>query len=53
MARIKAIVVDDSDGIAAELDRRMQESVEATYDPWREATAPVTQNQFASVLAAE
>jgi nitrite reductase (NADH) large subunit len=53
MARIKAIVVDDSDGIAAELDRRMQESVEATYDPWREATAPVTPNQFASVLAAE
>jgi hypothetical protein len=31
----------------------MQESVEATYDPWREAIAPVTPNQFATLIAAE
>ena len=46
IARVKAIVVDDSDGIAADLDRALQESVDATYDPWLERDAPVTTNQF-------
>jgi nitrite reductase [NAD(P)H] large subunit len=28
----------------------MQASVDAAYDPWREAIAPKTPNQFASVI---
>jgi nitrite reductase (NADH) large subunit len=48
--RIRAVVVDDSEGIAADLDQAMQQSVEATYDPWKEAAAPKTANQFASAI---
>ena len=54
--RIRAIVVDDSDGIAAELDRAMQESVEQIghmRDPWQERMAPATPNQFKSLIPAE
>ena len=31
--RIRAFVVDDSDGIAADLDAAMKRSTDATYDP--------------------
>jgi nitrite reductase (NADH) large subunit len=48
--RIRQIVVDDSEGIAARLDAAMQRSVEAHRDPWLEALAPATPNQFRSVL---
>jgi nitrite reductase [NAD(P)H] large subunit len=50
--RIRAVVVDDSEGMARALDAAMQASVEATYDPWKEATAPKTANQFASLIPA-
>ena len=50
--RIRAVVVEDSEGIAATLDAAMQAAVDATYDPWKEATAPKTANQFVSVIAA-
>jgi len=50
--RIRAVVVDDSEGIARALDAAMQASVEATYDPWTEAAAPKTANQFASLIPA-
>jgi nitrite reductase [NAD(P)H] large subunit len=50
--RIRAVVVDDSEGIAQALDAAMQASVEATYDPWTEAGAPKTANQFASLIPA-
>ncbi len=46
IAKVRAIVVDDRDGIARDLDRAMEESVEATYDPWLERDKPATQNQF-------
>jgi nitrite reductase (NADH) large subunit len=46
------VVVEDSEGIAATLDAAMQAAVDATYDPWKEATAPKTANQFVSVIAA-
>lgn len=46
IAKIRAIVVDDSERTSAELDRAMQESVEATYDPWLERDKPATENQF-------
>jgi nitrite reductase (NADH) large subunit len=56
IARIRAILVEDSEGIAADLDRSMQESVEQIgrmRDPWRERDVPATANQFKSLIAAE
>ncbi|MBV8705235.1 MAG: NAD(P)/FAD-dependent oxidoreductase [Acetobacteraceae bacterium] len=50
LERIRAVVVDDADGIAAELDAEMERSIAAVSDPWKEATAPKTPNQFASLL---
>jgi nitrite reductase (NADH) large subunit len=48
--RIREIVVDDADGIAAELDARMNASVTAYRDPWRERSTPVTPGQFRTSL---
>jgi nitrite reductase (NADH) large subunit len=48
--KIKAVVVDDSEGIAARLDAAMQATVDAYVDPWLEADQPATQNQFVSTL---
>jgi nitrite reductase (NADH) large subunit len=50
--RIRAVVVEDSEGLGASLDAAMQASVDAAYDPWKEATAPKTVNQFASAISA-
>jgi len=50
LEKIKAVIVDDSEGIAARLDAAMQASVEAYVDPWKEAHAPATPNQFVSTL---
>jgi nitrite reductase (NADH) large subunit len=50
IAKIRAIVVDDSEGIAAQLDQAMQESSDAARDVWLERDAPATANQFRSVL---
>lgn len=43
---LRGILVDDSLGICASLETRMQEAVEAYKDPWEEADAPVYKNQF-------
>jgi nitrite reductase (NADH) large subunit len=48
--RIRAIILDDSDGIAAALDARMQESVDGYRDPWLEGGEPATPGQFRSAL---
>jgi nitrite reductase (NADH) large subunit len=48
--RVRAVIVEDSDGVAAALDQAMQESVDATKDPWLEAHAPKTPNQFAALI---
>jgi len=48
---VRAVVVDDRDGIGAELDERIKQSVDADRDPWQEAVEPKTANQFASVVA--
>jgi nitrite reductase (NADH) large subunit len=42
--------VDDSEGIAERLDAALQRSVDAYVDPWREAYAPKTENQFKNLL---
>ncbi len=46
IALIRAIVVDDSEGLAAELDAAIDASSAATYDPWLERDEPATANQF-------
>ncbi len=51
--RIRAVIVDDSDGQAAVLDAALQAAIDAAYDPWTEARTPKTTNQFASVLVGE
>ncbi len=48
--KIRAVVVDDSEGIAARLDQELQKSVAAYRDPWKEAFLPATPNQFVSLL---
>jgi nitrite reductase (NADH) large subunit len=52
-APARAVVVDDSEGIAERLEAAMQASVDAYVDPWREATAPKTPHQFASLVPAD
>jgi nitrite reductase (NADH) large subunit len=48
--RIRAVVVEDSEGIAERLEREIAASKAAYKDPWQEAyTAPV-ENQFSSLL---
>ena len=51
--RVRAVVVEDSEGIGGGA-RRGDGGVRATptYDPWKEATAPKTANQFASLIPA-
>lgn len=47
LERLRAIVVDDSEGIAARLDADMQRAIDDYVDPWQaEAAQPATANQF-------
>jgi len=48
--QIRAVVVEDADGIAERLDRDMQKAVDAYVDPWLEADTPVTPGQFRTSL---
>ena len=50
IVKIRAVVIDDSEGIGARLDAAMQKSVDAYVDPWREAYTPKTINQFTTTL---
>ncbi|MBD8507148.1 NAD(P)/FAD-dependent oxidoreductase [Hoyosella sp. G463] len=47
---LRAVLIDDSDGIAATLDERLQQSVDGYRDPWLERTEPRSPAQFASAL---
>jgi nitrite reductase (NADH) large subunit len=47
---IRAAVVDDAEGIASKLDQALQRSLDAYRDPWQEALAPATPNQFRTSL---
>ena len=51
--RIRAVVLEDSDGIVAALDAALEKSIAATFDPWKERSRPKTANQFEDVLAME
>jgi nitrite reductase (NADH) large subunit len=48
--RIRAVIVDDAEGIAARLDAEMQRTVDSFVDPWLEAHQPVHPSQFNQVL---
>ncbi|MDO8675947.1 MAG: nitrite reductase large subunit NirB, partial [Candidatus Omnitrophota bacterium] len=43
---LRGILVDDSLGICAQLDERIQKAVDAYKDPWKEADQPVHPHQF-------
>ncbi len=49
--RLRALLVDDVDGICAGLEANMDAAVDAYVDPWLEAEAPVHPAQFTSALA--
>jgi nitrite reductase (NADH) large subunit len=51
--RARAVLVDDSDGIAAALDTAIDASCAAVKDPWKERAAPKTENQFASLITVD
>ncbi|AEV83464.1 nitrite reductase [Actinoplanes sp. SE50] len=48
--RIREIVVDDADGIAAALDAAVEEAVQSYKDPWKERAEPATPGQFRTSL---
>ena len=48
--KIRAVVVEDSQGIAAELDAAIQASIDAYEDPWKEAYTAAQRTEFASLL---
>jgi nitrite reductase (NADH) large subunit len=51
--RVRAVIVEDSDGIADALDAAMEASVASVSDPWLERTARKSENQVASVIPVE
>ena len=48
--KIRAVVVDDSEGIGQRLDDAMQKAVDAYRDPWQDGGQPVTPGQFRTSL---
>jgi nitrite reductase (NADH) large subunit len=48
--KIRAVIIDDSDGIAGQLDANMAKSVGAYRDPWQDGRTPVTEGQFRTSL---
>jgi nitrite reductase (NADH) large subunit len=53
LERLRAIILEDSDGIVAELDAALEKSIAAAFDPWKERAKPKTVNQFEDVLAGD
>jgi nitrite reductase (NADH) large subunit len=50
---VREVIVQDSLGIADELDARMQASIDNYQDPWLEGAAPATPGQFRTSLPLE
>ncbi|MEU2350787.1 nitrite reductase large subunit NirB [Modestobacter sp. NPDC049651] len=51
LERIKAVLLQDSEGICAQLDENMQQSIDAYTDPWgQDGRAPATPGQFRPAL---
>jgi nitrite reductase (NADH) large subunit len=47
---LRALLIEDRDGIVAGLEERVQAAVDAYVDPWREGRTPATSGQFADAL---
>lgn len=47
---LRAILVDDSEGICQRLDQAIQAAIDAYVDPWQEAVQPATAHQFENAL---
>lgn len=47
---LRAVIVDDAEGLGAQLDAAMQQSVDAYVDPWSERDDPLTPGQFRTSL---
>ncbi|OAE03690.1 nitrite reductase large subunit [Arthrobacter sp. OY3WO11] len=47
---LRAVIVEDAQGIAAQLDAAMQASVDSYVDPWSERADPQTPGQFRTSL---
>ncbi len=50
LARIRAVVVADSEGIAARLDREISLSKASYKDPWKEMVRSAPPQQFATLF---
>ncbi|WP_127507130.1 nitrite reductase large subunit NirB [Actinoplanes solisilvae] len=48
--RVREVVVDDKDGIAADLDAAMDATVSTYRDPWKDRDEPATPGQFRTSL---
>ena len=53
LERIKAVVVDDSEGWGARFDGEIAAAVAAYRDPWKDGAEPKTENQFRSLIPVE
>ena len=53
LEQIRAVVVEDSEGIAERLDAAVQHHVDPHVDPWHQGTDPVTPGQFRTSLPLE
>ena len=53
LEHLKAVVVEDRDGLAVALDAAVQQHADTYRDPWQEAAAPVTPGQFRTSLPLE
>jgi nitrite reductase (NADH) large subunit len=51
LERLRAVLLEDSEGIVADLDAGMQRSIDAYVDPWgQDAAEPATPGQFRTSL---
>ncbi|MEV0134530.1 nitrite reductase large subunit NirB [Dactylosporangium sp. NPDC050688] len=48
--RLRAVIVEDSEGLGAGLDERMEAAVAAYRDPWKEGQDPTVPGQFRTAL---
>ncbi|MDT7952631.1 MAG: nitrite reductase large subunit NirB [Acetobacteraceae bacterium] len=53
MERVRAVVVDDSEGWGSRFDEEVAAAIAAYRDPWKDGEAPKTENQFRSLIPVE
>jgi nitrite reductase (NADH) large subunit len=48
--KLRAIIVEDSEGIGSQLEANLQRSTEAYTDPWKAALTSTVPNEFSTLL---